>query len=356
MKQTVYYPFFICSLLFVLFILSCSKARTEGEWLIDNNLINEGEGKNEIPALNDPVFLPATAIDFLADTSVVLGVQIDGEIRAYPLNILHWHEIVNDQIGTTPVAITYSTLSGSGIAFERIVDSVLLEFGVSGLLYNANLILFDDVSNSHWLQFQQKAINGFKLHQTFNSLPLIEMNWKTWRLLFPNSQVLTTKTGFNRPYDIYPYGDYQTDTTKIFFEKNLTVPLDSLPRPFSFKDKVLGVIIGDDAKVYPFPVFPAQGVQIIEDEFQGEPLVIIGSQEHDFIVAYSRKRPIDGTIANFQIADEALLTIKDDRGQEFNVFGQSTDGNAINNLSTVRSNMAYWFTWSVFYPHVEVYQ
>ena len=354
MKKTVYYPFFIFSLLWLLFILSCSNGRIEGEWLVNTKYVNEGEGKNEIPALNDPVFLPATAIDFLADTSVVLGVQLDGEIRAYPLNILHWHEIVNDQIGTTPVAITYSTLSGSSIAFERIVDSVLLEFGVSGFLYNANLILFDDVSNSHWLQFQQKAINGFKLHQTFSTVPLIEMNWKTWRLLFPNSQVLTTKTGFNRPYGTYPYGDYQTDSTKIFFD--LTVSLDSLPTPVSFKDKVLGVIVGNDAKVYPFPVFPAKGLQIIEEEFQGEPLVIIGSQEHDFIVAYSRKRTIDGTIANFQIADETLLTIKDDRGQEFNVFGQSLDGNAVNNLSTVRSNMAYWFTWLAFYPHVEVYQ
>ena len=125
------------------------KKRTDGWWLkkvlspvylpvihklkflsINKNFVKEGEGKNEIPALNNPAFLPATEIDFLADTSLVLGLQIDGEIRAYPLNILHWHEIVNDEIGTMPVAITYSTLSGSSIAFERIVDSVLLEFGV----------------------------------------------------------------------------------------------------------------------------------------------------------------------------------------------------------------------------------
>ena len=357
MKQTVYKVTF---LLFICTLLACPNGRVGGDWLIDSTAIQEGEGKNDIPAIDEPTFLPVGEIDFLADTSLVLGIQVGEEIKAYPLDILHWHEIVNDQINDIPVAITYSTLSASGIAFERLTPNnrVVIEFGVSGLLFNNNLIAFDRLSDCNWLQFERRAVNCVLPEQRLEDLilkeyPVIEMNWRTWRLLFPNSEVLTTTTGYNRPYHTYPYGDYQTNDTKLLFD--LTVSLDALYAPIPFKEKGLGVIVDQAAKVYPMSVFSEPGFRLIEDEFRGVPLVIVGSQEKGLIVAYDRTRA-DGSIANFTITDPTMLILEDERGQEFNVLGKTIGLLSEENLRTVQSNMAYWFSWAVFYPNVELYE
>ena len=356
MKQTVYL-YLLLSLICIL--AACSNGRVGGGWIIDTGAIQEGEGNNDIPAINEPNFLPVKDIDFLVDTSLVVGIRVNDQIKAYPLSILNWHEIVNDVIGEIPIAITYATLSGSGIAFERqtAINNILFELSVSGLLYNSNLIAFDNAPNNAWLQFERRAVNGLILEQTstdkkLKEYPVIEMNWAAWQLLFPNSQVLTTKTGFNRPYQTYPYGDYRTDTTVLF---DLTVPLETLPKPISYKEKGLGVIVGEDAKVYPMSIFPEEGHRIIHDEFRGVPLVIIGSQEKDLIVAYDRTRA-DGRIANFSIADPSMLLIKDENGQEFNILGETIDLVSEEDLKPVTSNIAYWFSWPAFFPNVELYE
>jgi len=335
---------------------ACANERIGEGWTINPNDIQEGEGENDIPAINEPNFLPVGEIDFLVDTNLVLGIKVNDEIKAYPLSILNWHEIVNDEIGGIPVSITYAVLSGSGIAFERLTD--IFRFSVSGLLFNSNLLAFDNAPGDNaWLQFTRCAVRGLILEQGVSSkileeFPIIEMNWKSWQLLFPNSEVLTTSTGFNRPYQTYPYGDYREDSTVLF---DLTVPLKSLPRPIPFKEKVLGVIVGEDAKVYPMSIFPEEGHLIIHDEFRGVPLVIIGSREKDLIVAYNRERA-DGSVSTFSIADPSMLLIQDENGQEFNVFGETIDLVSEENLRPVTSNIGFWFSWAVFFPNVEIYE
>ena len=107
--------------------------------------------------------------------------------------------------------------------------------------------------------------------------------------------------------------------------------------------------------MYPFSAFPEEGVGIIEDEFRGEPIVVIGSRAHNFIVAYRRTRA-DGSIASFEVTDLDKLLLKDERGLVFDVFGK-TDNNDLNaNLDALRSNMGYWFAWLSFYPNVEIYE
>lgn len=360
MKQTVYN--FSSSFLFLLLVLflACSQGRIDDTWTLEREVIQEGEDENDIPAINEPRFAPAPAIDFLADSSIVLGMNIGGIVKAYPLNILHWHEVVNDEIADTLVAITYSTLTGSGIAFHRrIENNFSFRLQVSGLLYNNNLIVRDDFYESHWVQFQRVGVSGARSDEKLMEFPAIEINWKTWRLLFPNSEVLTTRTGFNRPYQTYPYGDYQTNNANFLFGDstlfNLTNPLDSLSNTISFKERVLGIIIGEDAKVYTFSTFPEKGIGIIEDEFRGEPIVVIGSREDDLLVAYRRTR-VDGSIASFEAADMDKRLIRDERGLEFDVFGKTNSSNLGENLRTLRSNMGYWFAWLAFYPNVEIYE
>jgi len=356
LRQTV---FLYLSLLAICLLTACANGRIGDGWTIDRRYIQEGEGEDDIPAINEPDFVSVGEIDFLADTNLVIGIKVNDRIKAYPLSILNWHEIVNDEIGGIPVAVTYAVLSGSGIAFERLtaINRVQFELGVSGLLFNSNLIAFDEFPDNFWLQFTRRAVRGSILEQGISDkklkeYPVIEMNWGAWQLLFPNSEVLTTSTGFNRPYQTYPYGDYREDSTVLF---DLTVPLESLPRPIPYKEKVLGVIVGEDAKVYPMSLFPEEGHRIIHDEFRGMPLVIIGSREKDLIVAYNRERT-DGSISTFSIADSSMLLIKDENGQEFNVFGETIDLESEENLKPVTSNIAFWFSWAVFFPNVEIYE
>ena len=327
--------------------MACTDGRIGDGWanIIDRRFIQEGEGLRDIPSIDQPDFTLASQVDFLPDTSIVLGIAHQGIIKAYPLDILHWHEVVNDIVGETRIAITYSTLSGSGVAFERVFqDAVTFELGVTGLLYNSNLIVIDDISETYWQQILGLGVKGIRIDQELKEFPLIEMNWATWRLLFPNSQVLNTKTGFNRPYQTYPYGDYRTNDTKLLFD--LTVPLDSLDQPISFKEKGLGITIGANTKVYPMSAFPTTGLGIIEDEFSGESVVVIGSQEHQLLAAYSSTR-VDGSEATFQIADSNPLWIVDDQGIEFDVFGKSVKQDEEAELQSLNTKIAYWFSWAV---------
>ena len=359
MKKTVY-NFLAFGLFFLLItFLACSEGRIDDTWTLRPRDIREGEGENDIPAINEPRFAAPADVDFLTDSSMVLGLNIGGTLRAYPLDILYWHEIVNDEIADSLVAVTYSTLTGSGVAFHRRIDNnISFKLRVSGLLYRNNLIVLDDLYESHWVQFQRLGVSGSRSNENLEEFPIIEINWKTWQLLFPNSEVLTTRTGFNRPYGTYPYGDYQTDDTNFFFGDtslfNLTKHLYSFSNPISFKDRVLGIIVGEDAKVYPFSAFPKTGIGIIEDEFRGEQIIVIGSQEANLLVAYRRTRT-DGSIASFEVVDSEKLLIKDERGVEFDVFGKTTNNISAENLNAIRSNIGYCFAWLLFYPNVEVY-
>ena len=360
MKQTVYNFGFFLLFFFLLLLAACSKGRLDDTWILSAEVIQEGEGQNDIPAINEPRFAMANTIDFLSDSSLVVGLNVDGVLRAYPLDILHWHEVVNDEINDNLFAITYSTLTGSGVALHRRIDNNFsFKFQVSGLLFNNNLIVIDDFYKSHWVQFQRLGVNGVQANEILMEFPVIEMNWKTWVLLFPNSEVLTTRTGFNRPYQTYHYGDYQTNNNNFLFGDttffNLTNPLDFFSTSISFKERVLGITVGEDTKVYRFSTFPKKGIGMIEDEFRGVPVLVIGSQEHDFLVAYRRTRA-DGSIASFEVADLDKLLFKDDRGLVFDVFGKTNTDNSDANLTTLRSNIGYWFAWLAFYSNVEIYE
>ena len=350
-SKNTFYLFFLVFLL----IASCAKSRIDGEWSIDKNRIVEGEGENDIPAINEPKFTPAREVNFLTDSSLVLGLKVENQIRAYPLDILQWHEVVNDQIGTQAVAITYSTLTGSGIAFDRNLQNYLLTFCVSGLLFESNTIYCDKQSSTEWLQFLRRGVKGTLDEMPLTTFPLVEMNWKTWKRLFPTSSVLNLNTGFNRPYSTYPYGDYREDSTKVFFD--LPINTDSLNQILSLKEKILGVIVGEGGQVvkgYHSKLFSDDGFSIIEEEVNGEPILVIGSQAYRLMMAYSRKT-IDGKILNFGAAeDENSLLLIDNEGNYWDIFGQSIENPNLQ-LEQVPTNIAYWFAWATFYPAIDIF-
>ena len=168
-----------------------------------------GPPKDGIPPIDDPVYVTAGEVDFLDDADVVFGVSHEGVARAYPQLVLVWHEIVNDQFPDGPLTVTYCPLTGSTVAFRGTSpDGEPLTFGTSGNLVNSNLLMYDRQTDSNWPQILATAINGPAEGAVLSEIPVAWTTWGRWREVFPDSEVLTTDTGYVRSYGSDPYGSY----------------------------------------------------------------------------------------------------------------------------------------------------
>lgn len=183
-------------------------------------IVSGGPGKDGIPAINNPIFSPLGEVSMsnpnLKDDQLGIVVSYDGETRFYPYNILVWHEIVNDTIGDTPVAVTFCPLCGSAIVYERNINGDILQFGVSGLLYESNLLMYDTKTESLWSQIEGRAVVGEWAATELVRFPMQVMSFENAKQKYPNMTVLSEKTGYSRQYNIYPYGDYDTNDDLYF--------------------------------------------------------------------------------------------------------------------------------------------
>ncbi len=322
-------------------------------WAIPNNeVFDGGPGKDGIPALESPQLIPAISATYLNDDELVIGYKSGSDVRAYPHQILDWHEIVNDEVNTDKIAITYCPLTGTGIGWNRVINNVTTTFGVSGLLYNTNLIPYDRFTDSNWSQMRLDCVQGELKGTQSGILQVVETTWGTWRAMFPDTRVLSTQTGHSRSYGVYPYGSYKTNNQFFLFPVS---PRDSrLPA----KDRVLGVIIDGRAKVYQFESFPSNGIGIIEDDFNGENLVIAGTKNRNFMVAFYT-RTLDGDpVSRFSpISNDDEVILEDEDGNRWNIFGESLEGRSLGKrLSQPVSFMGFFFAWGAFYPDVAIYR
>lgn len=184
--------------------------------IIDTDLIlSGGPGKDGIPAISDPKF---TSVESAVVDDEVLGILVDfnSEKRFYPYNILVWHEIVNDQIGDKKFAVTFCPLCGSAIVFDRMAGGVEYEFGVSGYLFESNLLMYDRTTESLWSQARGEAVVGSLIGTELEVLPMQLLTFSELRENHPDAQVLSRDTGYFRRYDFYPYGDYEDREDTIF--------------------------------------------------------------------------------------------------------------------------------------------
>ena len=180
-----------------------------------------GPPKDGIPSIDDPNFVTvAEADEWIQDNELVLGFIHDDVKRVYPLQILVWHEIVNDEINGEPVLITYCPLCGSGIAYERTFDGEAVEFGTSGKLYNSNLVMYDRKTDTYWSQIDGKAIIGELTGQELVELSIDTVSWREWKKEHPDSEVLSQETGYLRDYGRDPYGTYYEDSLLFFPVEN----------------------------------------------------------------------------------------------------------------------------------------
>jgi len=208
-------------------------------------ILQGGPPRDGIPAIDRPKFVTAAEARFLAADARVLGVFRHGIAKAYPIAILNWHEVVNDRFGPDPIAVTYCPLCGTGMAFLAQANGQPLQFGVSGLLYNSDVLLYDRQSSSLWSQIASKAVTGTMKGHTLTDVALSNTTWSDWRRRHPGTLVLSPETGHAREYGRDPYEGYARDE-RLFFAVRET------SQRYHPKELVLGVRLGQSVKAYPF--------------------------------------------------------------------------------------------------------
>ncbi len=353
MKRVFLMPVF--SLLITGLALGCSNEVSVnggggGEWLIPaEQVLDGGPGRDGIPALSNPLLIKASEATQVNPGDLVIGIKLGDDIRAYPHSILDWHEIINHGTSKIPYAITYCPLTGSGMAWNRFVNGSLTSFGVSGMLYNSNLIPFDRSTGSNWSQMLLRCVNGTLSGTEPELLPVVETSWQTWKTMYPETRVVSTTTGYDRPYGEYPYEDYRTNHDRLLFP--IANDDDRLPR----KQRVLGVITESAVTVYQLTSF-GFGTSVINDDVGGIPIVAVGNQTGKFAVAFERTLP-DGTILSFSSTEETLpRAMIDDEGTTWDLFGHAVSGpRSGEQLAPAKSYIAFWFAWVAFYPDVEIH-
>ena len=207
-------------------------------------VLNGGPGKDGIPSIDNPQFVGIEEVTFLNDDSVGILLNVEGNTRFYPYAILNWHEIVNDTVAGIPVAVTYCPLCATGVVFDRRLSVGTSKIGVSGFLYQSNLLMYDRSTESLWNQVSGRAVVGELTDEVLNWVPSDTVRFATVKQQYHHAQILSTDTGERRNYTDSPYGNYDTNE-RIYF------PVEHSDDRLHPKALVYGVIIDGHAKAYP---------------------------------------------------------------------------------------------------------
>jgi len=268
--------------------------------IIDQSeVFSGGPGRDGIPSIDHPKFIAPAEVNFLHDDDMVISFTQGDVTKAYPIRILIWHEIANDTINGKPITVTYCPLCGSGMVFDRVIDGKTKSFGVSGLLYRSDVLMYDRESMSLWSQLGMKGVSKEAIGKKLDWLPSEHLIWSAWRQKYPNGSVLSTDTGYNRQYASQAYERY-------FASKNVMFPVPKFRDELEDKSKVIGIIIDGIAKAYPLKLLKQK--LVIND--------IVAKK--DIHIIYDTKTK--------------LVTITDKTN------------------TVIPSVEAYWFAWQGFYP------
>ncbi|MCB8925841.1 MAG: DUF3179 domain-containing protein [Ardenticatenaceae bacterium] len=324
-------------------------------------LLSGGPPRDGIPSIDDPQFVtPTEAEEWIFGNEPVIAVEINGEARAYPLQILTWHEIVNDTLGDVPIIITFCPLCNSAIVFERTLDGEPVEFGTSGLLRNSDLVMYDRQTETLWQQFTGEALIGDLAGTQLTFLPSAIISFDNFREAYPDGLVLSQDTGFGRMYGRNPYSDYDTIGNNPFmFEGELDERLPAMAR-------VVTVSLPNSTDVaYPLDVLAEQGV--INDVQGGQNLVVFhvsgtASALGETIIAAAEDvgatgvfTPlVDGRLLTFRQEGDAI--VDNETGSTWNIVGQATAGElAGQQLQRIIHGDHFWFSWAAFKPETVIY-
>ncbi|MHA2225453.1 MAG: DUF3179 domain-containing protein [Candidatus Hodarchaeales archaeon] len=357
----------IISLLLILYSYDLASAVGE-ECLVPCDDIENVISKDAIPAIDKPKFLTTNEFesqyseDYL-DSISVIGVVVDGEARAYPIDILDWHEIVNDNFGGNPISVTYCPLTGSGIVYNTTAlgGSTL---GTTGKLYENNLVFYDRSSDTSWSQMLGLAIKGEKINQSLGMEPVIETSWKIWKTMHPTTKILSRDTGFTRNYDLNPYPGYR-ERKDIWFRTSFIQDIS----PYNlYHEKSLGLVltINSETRIYPFEEL--ENISVANDVLGNQSIAIFFDKTNKVVTPFfsSISFPFtNDTTLYFSMIDNSgidtsrslsMPIFQDQTGTSWNMLGEAITGELEGEkLEQIPSFNAFWFASTAFFPEAGIF-
>lgn len=271
-------------------------------------IMQGGPPKDGIPAISNPKLVSADQANHVSAKDRIVGITIKGVSRAYPISILNWHEIVNDEINGQHFAITYCPLCGTAVAFDANIDGKVTEFGVSGLLYNSDVLLYDRNTESLWSQISSSAVTGELVGTSLKRIPISHTTWQDWRNKHPDTLVLSDDTGYSRDYARNPYAGYEKSRSLFFAVSNRA------PDTYHPKELVVGLEDNGVYKAYPFIELEKHGKPSFTDRINGKKITINWDN------------------------DNRSVNIFDSNGEE------------------IAGIQGFWFAWFAFHPDTEVFR
>ena len=337
-----------------------------------NEVFSGGVPRDGIPPIDDPKSVSiAEADEWIEDMEPVIALEVNGEARAYPLQILTWHEIANDRLGGVPVAVTFCPLCNSAVVFERELDGVVYDFGVSGNLRNSDLIMWDRQTESWWQQLTGEGLVGALAGGQLSFVPAQIVSWVTFMEAYPHGDVLSRETGHVRRYGSNPYVGYDRVDNPPFLYINPETggPAEPDPRLLP-KERVVAVEINGDAAAFPYPLLREE--RVVHYEVGGQEIVVffelgtnsaLGAaqiaQAEDLGSTGVFRPELDGQPLTFRLEGDAATgaIVDNETGSAWSIPGTAVAGPMTGRqLERVNAQDHFWFAWAAFKPDTRIYQ
>jgi hypothetical protein len=325
-------------------------------------ILSGGPPKDGIPSIDNPEFISVREVDgWINPNEPVILVDLNNEAKAYPLQILVWHEIVNDNVGGIPVIVTFCPLCNTAIAFSRTVEGEIYDFGTTGRLRFSNLIMYDRQTETWWQQAEGKAIIGTLTGTQLEFLPSAIISWDDFKKNYPDGLVLSKQTGFSRSYGRNPYVGYDDVNNPPFLYQGPETP-GRLP-PVA---RVLAIEIGTETVAYPYELLSQEFA--VNDIVAGEEIAVFWSpgtasaldaaliaDGNDVGTAVSYRRRLNDSVLTFFYDGKNI--VDNETGSTWDILGNAISGELTgNHLEPVISVNHFWFSWVAFRPETRVYQ
>lgn len=354
-------------------VLPLPLAQVTGAWSTDfskttidlNELligIGSSDPRDAIPPIDDPSFENAADSQWIQGREPGVLLEIEDDVRFYPLSIMTRHEIVNDVVAGIPVAVTYCPLCNSALGFDRRFEGETLRLGVSGLLRNSDLVMWDNVSQTLWQQITGEAIVGEHAGKELTRLVTSIVRWQDFKDLHPNGLALAQDQGFGKVYGLNPYEFYSSRAAPYGFFQG------EIDDRFLALERVVGLTVGSTEKAYPFSLISRAGV--VNDQVADQPVVIFwgasdtadaldggniaGSAGIGTGIAY------DPVVVGRTLTFKALTdtTYQDEQtGTTWSILGKALSGElAGEELEVLPHRNEFWFAWQAFFPDGDVWE
>ena len=353
-------------------LLWCSDAAGQlgDDWRTDfdnhvvplEEIVSGGPTKDGIPAIDNPKFVSASEADaWLDDREPVVVLSLGGNAKAYPLQILMWHEIVNDEIAGIPVTVTFCPLCNTALSFDRRFDGQVLDFGTTGRLRHSDLVMYDRQTETWWQQATGQGLVGEYAGRRLELIASPLVSWETFKHSYPHGRVLSRDTGHARTYGVNPYVRYD-ELNSAPYESFFGAEID---RRLPAKERVVALSSEREARAYPFSTL--REVRVVNDTFDTHDIVVMWApgttsaldasairEGRDVGASGVFDRRVGERVLTFVRADEGRFR-DEQTGSTWNVLGKAVGGVLQGvQLEPMQHGNHFWFAWAVFMPETEV--